>query len=280
MPIYMDRHDIQGVTAKAVAEAHEKDMAVQDKHGAKYLTYWVDESRGHIFCLCDAPSKDIAIQVHSEAHGLVPNHIIEVEKTMVEAFLGNVTEPPPLIAFSQIPLAKETLPGNNSAFRIILFTDIKDSTALTRQLGDTKAMEVLRMHNTIIRNTLKAHDGREVKHTGDGFMISFESVSQAVECAISILRGFEIHNKQNPDIPLHLRLGLSAGEPIEEDKDLFGSAVQLAARLCKHASTDAILVSDTVRELYKDKSVPFTDKGEEDFKGFDRPVRVYEVDWK
>ena len=90
MPLFMDRHEIQGVTAQAVVEAHEKDMAIQDKHGAKYLTYWLDEARGHIFCLCDAPSKEVAEQVHREAHGLVANHIMEVDPVTVEAFLGNI----------------------------------------------------------------------------------------------------------------------------------------------------------------------------------------------
>jgi len=283
MPLYMDRHDIEGVTAQAVAEAHELDMAVQDKHGAKYLTYWCDEVRGHIFCLVDAPSKEVAMQVHREAHGLVPNQIIEVDQATVEAFLGTIEAPPPLISIAPLqstePLATESESAGNTAFRTILFTDMRGSTALTRQLGDAKAMELLHIHNAIIRNALRAHRGNEVKHTGDGFMASFVSVSQAVECAISILKAFDFYNGQHPDTAIHLRLGLSAGEPIEEDRDFFGATVQLAARLCEHAQADMILVAGVVRELCLGKKLPFKDQGEKQLKGFDGLVRVYEVEW-
>lgn len=283
MPLFMDRHNIEGVTAKAVAAAHEKDMAVQDKHGAKYLTYWCDEARGHIFCLCDAPSKEIAVQVHREAHGLVPNQIIEVDQETVEAFLGTIQEPPPLISIAPMqstqPLATAGEAAGNTAFRAILFTDMQGSTARTRELGDTKAMELLRLHNTIIRDALQAHHGREVKHTGDGFMVSFASVTWAVECAINILRAFDLYNRQNPDAAMHLRLGLSAGEPIEEDLDLFGATVQLAARLCEHCQADRILVAGVVRELCLGKKLPFKDEGEKRLKGFDGPVHVYGVEW-
>jgi class 3 adenylate cyclase len=282
MPLFMDRHDIEGVTAKAVAEAHEKDLAVQDKHGAKYVTYWLDESRGHIFCLCDAPSKEIAEQVHREAHGLVANHIMEVDPVTVEAFLGRIEQSPPIVTMrtGTDPVEPPVADGSSgSAFRAILFTDMKDSTALTRQLGDARAMELLRAHNALVREALQFHHGNEVKHTGDGFMVSFASVSRAVECAIAILKAFDLYNRQNPGMPIHVKIGLSAGEPIEENQDFFGASVQLAARLCGSAQPDKILVSDGVRELCLGKNLQFMNQGNKRLKGFDRPVRVYEVDW-
>src|SRR4029453_9236281 len=88
MPLFIDRHDIEGVTAQAVMEAHALDMAVQDKHGVNYLTYWVDEARGRVFCLCDAPTKELAEQVHREAHGLLANKIMEGDPDTVEAWIG------------------------------------------------------------------------------------------------------------------------------------------------------------------------------------------------
>jgi class 3 adenylate cyclase len=279
----MDRHDIEGVTAKAVVEAHDKDLRVQDKHGAKYLTYWCDEARGHVFCLVDAPSKEIAVQVHREAHGLIPSQIIEVEPAMVEAFLGASEEPPPLVTIAPLqssePPATASEPPGDTAFRAILFTDMKDSTTITRQLGDDKAMELLRTHNGIVREALQAHGGREVKHTGDGFMASFAAVSHAVECAIAILKAFDSYNRQTPGTAIHLRIGLTAGEPVAEDHDLFGATVQLAARLCGRAKTDQILVSSVIRELCLGKKLPFKDQGRRTLKGFDRPVHVYEVGW-
>jgi class 3 adenylate cyclase len=277
MPLFMDRHDIKGVTAEAVVEAHEKDMAVQGKHGANYISYWVDEARGSVFCLCDAPSKEVCEQVHREAHGLVANHIMEVDPATVEAFLGNIAAPTPMQTSGRLDSATADLTVastlGTSAFRAILFTDMQDSTARTRELGDAAAMDLLRTHNRIIRDRLKAHDGREVKHTGDGFMVCFASVSQAVECSIAILKNLAEHNQQNPSMPIHVRIGLTAGEPVEEDNDLFGATVQLAARLCAGAGTDSILVSGVVRDLCLGKKLPFSDASEKEFKGFDQPVR-------
>ena len=92
MPLFMDRHDIDGVTPQAVAEAHQKDLAVQGKHGVKYHNYWCDHSRGCVFCLVEAPTKEAAVEVHREAHGLLPNEIIEVDPVTVKAFFGDYEE--------------------------------------------------------------------------------------------------------------------------------------------------------------------------------------------
>jgi len=283
MPLFIDRHDIEGVTAKAVAEAHEKDMAIQDKHGARYVTYWMDELRGKVFCLCDAPSKEIAEQVHREAHGLIASRIIEVDPETVDAFLGAMGDSACFVTINkgtevaQLPVTADGSSG--SAFRAILFTDIKGSTDLTRQLGDARAMELLRAHNAVVRKAVKLYQGREVKHTGDGFMVCFASVAGAVECAIATLKDFAEYNRQHPDLPIHIKVGVSAGEPIEEDRDFFGASVQLAARLCGCAHQDQILVSDGVRELCLGKNLHFVGQSNKRLKGFDRPVRVHEVDW-
>jgi class 3 adenylate cyclase len=247
---------------------------VQEKHGTKYLNYWHDQARGCVFCLVEAPSKEAAVQVHREAHGLVADEIIEVDPVTVNAFLGNIDERPSLMRIAPLN------PGeDDTAFRAILFTDLQGSTARTHELGDAKAMELLRAHNTIVRENLKSHHGREVKHTGDGFMACFTSVCHSVECAIAILRGFDSHNKANPEGAMHVRIGLSAGEPVAEDQDLFGATVQLAARLCACAQPQQIIVPSVVRELCLGKKLPFRSGGERELKGFDRPVQVYEVEW-
>lgn len=277
MPLYMDRHEIEGVTPEAVAEAHEKDLAVQHKHGTKYLNYWCDQSRGCVFCLVEAPSKEAAVQVHREAHGLLANEIIEVDPATVKAFFGDIKESSPLMSIAPLQPGESQ---EDTAFRAILFTDLKGSTDLTSQLGDDKAMELLRTHNAIVREKLKDHGGREVKHTGDGFMASFTSVRQSVECAIAILWAFDSHNKKNPESALHLRIGLSAGEPVAENEDLFGATVQLAARLCAHAEPEQIMVASVVQELCLGKKLPFQSHGARNLKGFDRAVNVYEVEWR
>jgi hypothetical protein len=80
MALFMDIHKVDGVTAEAVAHAHEKDLETQDRYGVTYLKYWLDEGSGTIFCLADAPDKEAAIRVHREAHGLVPDEIFEVSE--------------------------------------------------------------------------------------------------------------------------------------------------------------------------------------------------------
>ncbi len=125
----------------------------------------------------------------------------------------------------------------------------------------------------------KAHGGSEVKTMGDGFMASFSSATKALECAIAMQRAFAEHN-ESAEEPIMVRVGLNAGEPIAEDEDLFGTAVNEAARITAAAKGGEILVSDVVRQLAKGKDFLFADLGEAELKGFDEPVRLYEVRWR
>src|SRR3990170_294937 len=272
MPMYLDRHEIDGATAEDVALAHVRDLEVQHKYGARYLTYWFDYNVRRAFCLVEAPSAEAAGAVHKEAHGLVANSIIEVDPDAVVSFLGRIQD---------TSAAREPeKPVSDVAFRTILFSDMKGSTNLTQRMGDEAAMRVIRTHNAIIRGALADLGGREVKHTGDGLMASFASVTRAVECSIAIQRGFDGHNRENPDMPIRVRLGAAAGEPVEEGQDLFGAAVQLASRICDCAEPGTILVSDVVRELAIGKGFLFRDRGETEIKGFDELVRLHEVRWQ
>jgi class 3 adenylate cyclase len=158
----------------------------------------------------------------------------------------------------------------------ILFTDLASSTALTQRLGDATAQELVRAHNAIVREALATHDGSEIKHTGDGIMASFPTASGALECAVAIQRGVAARNEPN----LQVHVGLNAGEPVAEEQDLFGTAVQLARRICDHAASGQILASNVVRELSAGKGFLFSDVGEVLPKGFDDAVRLYEVRWR
>lgn len=269
MPFYMDRHDIKGVTAQDVAEAHRKDLELQDKYGTKLVGYWFDAERGSVFCFAEAPNAGAVKQVHSESHGQIPGQIIEVAPALAEAFLGTIEDP-----------SNAGQVQANPAFRTIMFTDLMGSTTMTTDLGDARAMQLLRIHNAMIRNALKAHHGLEVKHTGDGVMASFASVSSAVECAIAIQRDFATYNHENLDAAMHIRIGLSAGEPVAEDQDLFGAAVQLAARICAHSEPDEILAAQVVHDLCLGKRLPFADRGQVTPRGFHQPVGLYQVIWR
>jgi class 3 adenylate cyclase len=275
VPLYMDRHYIEGATRHAVADAHQRDLALQDKYHVKFLTYWFDEIRCTAFCLIEAPDRETIEQAHDEAHGSVPNEVLEVDPNVVDAFLGRIKDPAPM---DNSPGKAGDIPID-PGFRAIMFTDLKDSTLMTTLYGDTKALHLLHIHNALTRNSLRAHRGREVKHTGDGIMASFALVPDAIDCAIAIQKAFAAYNKESPEAPLHLRIGLSAGEPIEEHGDLFGKPVQLAARLCAHAQPDRILVAQVVLDQCRGKEVPFLNLGEVTPKGFDHAIRVYEVKW-
>jgi class 3 adenylate cyclase len=178
------------------------------------------------------------------------------------------------------PAAAEGVSGSG-AVHTILFTDLAASTALTQRLGDAKAQELVRAHNAIVREALAAHGGTEVKHTGDGIMASFPTASGALECAVAIQRAAEERRiGAHGHAPLQIHIGLNAGEPVAEESDLFGTSVQLARRICDHATAGQVLVSNVVRELAAGKGFLFADIGEVVPKGFEEPVRLYEVRWR
>jgi class 3 adenylate cyclase len=160
----------------------------------------------------------------------------------------------------------------------VLFTDVVSSTALTQRVGDARAQELLRRHDAAVRDALGASGGTEIKHTGDGIMASFASASAAIECAIAIQRAIAAGDEGEDG--LDVRVGLNAGEPIAEGSDLFGTAVQLARRICDEAGGDEILVSDVVRQLAAGKTFSFEDRGERALKGIAEPHRLFAVKWR
>jgi class 3 adenylate cyclase len=251
-------------------------MQTQSKYGVEYHKYWMNESKGKIFCLCSAPSAEAAASVHREAHGLLASKIIEVEPDVAEGFLGGSEMNAAGAAILPGGAAHDRDPG----IRTVLFTDIVDSTALTQRLGDDEALAFLRVHDSIVREALNALGGREIKHTGDGIMACFVSAAGAVRCAIQIQRELDKHAKANPNGLLKVRVGAAAGEPVEQHNDLFGSTVQLASRLCAHAQPEQILVSNAIAELCLGKGLQFEDLGEVALKGFGYPVRAHAAAWK
>ena len=211
------------------------------------------------------------------------------------ALWSNEMEPQYLAALDEFigdggrPKAAQVLPHvqrvaqKPASLATVLFTDVEGSTALTDRLGDAKARELLRDHERMVREALKAHGGSEVKTMGDGFMASFGSAVKALECAIAIQRAFGERN-ESAEEPIKVRIGLNAGEPIAEDdpdgrSDLFGASVNRAARIAAMAQGGEILVANVVRELAEGKQFMFGDRGETALRGFDDPVRLYEVRW-
>ena len=277
MPLYMDIHNLDdGTTAEDVAKAHVKDMKIQEKYGVKYSKYWVNESGKKVFCLAHAPNAEAAEKVHREAHGMMAEKIIEVQPELAEGIFGQLQTN----EAGAVVLPGTGPDGRDPGIRTILFTDVVNSTILTQSLGDEAALAILAVHDTIVRDALSELGGREIKHTGDGIMASFVSVASAVRCAIQIQRELNKHAQANPKKSLKVRVGAAVGEPVEQHNDLFGSTVQLAARLCGHAKPEQIVVSNAIAELCLGKGLLFEDIGEVTLKGFNSPVRAHTAEWR
>ena len=267
----MDVHrDLGDVTEDDIRAAHERDLEIQDDHGVRFLTFWFNQPDGHAFCLVEAPDKESAIACHKASHGLVPHDMIEVERPTVNQFMGDWE--------ANVPdIARIAGPGSSldSGLRAIMFTDLEGSTAVSSREGDGRAIEVIERHDTIVRTALAAAGGREVKHTGDGILACFNHISRAVDCAVTIQQKFGELGDDRPGG--RVRIGISAGEPVDRDDDLYGAVVNLAARICGHAEPGQILVSAAVKELAIGKSLGFVDRGPIALKGFDDPVRLYQI---
>ncbi len=266
MPLFLDRHQFNGLTAADAAKLHLMDLEVQDRYGVRFLTYYFDHERQTAFCLAQGPSPQAVEAVHRDAHGLLAQSITEVEQKELSQFLGPITEHPPGEAYV------------DSAFRAILFTDMEESTRLTQQLGDTRAMDLIRAHDEVVREALRSNSGSKVKHTGDGVMASFKSVVNALRFAVKVQTDVTSMEDRLPH-PVRVRIGLAAGEPIAESEDLFGATVNLAARLCARAKPGTILVPQAVRDLAVGKGFVFQRSGRLTLKGFDEPVEAFQLIW-
>ncbi len=161
----------------------------------------------------------------------------------------------------------------------IVFTDMVGSTDLTSEHGDVKAQQILRAHNAAVRSALARFNGREIKHTGDGIMATFEHIPDAVWSMIDVLKAVHAHNQAETEIPLRIRIGINAGEPISAENDYYGLAVTVAARVCAKADMDEIIVTQIVRDMCEGTKLVFEDRGTFLLKGIKDPQRLHEAVW-
>ncbi len=293
---------------KALLQLLESDLELFSESAARTAMGWADEegARPLAKVLSECSTREVVKQIYAE-----------IEKVDVSDLLAQVRAPTLVIhqhRLSYVPIEwarslAAGIPGaemvmadeweaaedavieffgraspasaapSTAAVHTILFTDVEGSTALTDRLGDTKARDLLREHERMVREALKAHGGSEVKALGDGFMASFSSATRALECAIAIQRALAERN-ESAEEPILVRVGLNAGEPIAEDEDLFGASVNRAARIAAMAQGGEILAANVVRELAEGKGFLFGDRGETALRGFDDPVRLFEVRWR
>ena len=160
-----------------------------------------------------------------------------------------------------------------------MFSDIEDSTVLTERLGDQAWQDLLRKHNALIREQLRAHGGYEVKTMGDGFMVAFQSAKKGLDCAIAIQQAFTNHNATNGE-HVKVRIGLHAGEAIKDGDDFYGKNVILASRVAGKAVGGEILVSSLLRQLVESSvgASTFGEPRELELKGLSGTHVVYRVE--
>jgi class 3 adenylate cyclase len=269
MPLYMDVHRNLGrVTADDVAQAHLKDTEIEKDYGVHYHKYWFNEASGAIFCLVEGPDAATCELVHREAHGLVADDLIEVQPTLVEAFLST--------SVNNVGAAVTNEGSYDTGFRVIVFTEVDNFTEVLAN-ADHEGIQLIEAHDIIVRRALAQHNGREVMHTGQGIQACFSSVTNALRFA------HDVQARCAEDCaPIHggtprLRVGIAAGEPVESNRTLFGVSVTTARRICEIAPAGGVLVSAAIRELAVGKAFKFAERESVQLKGLNEPVTLYEL---
>ena len=158
----------------------------------------------------------------------------------------------------------------NRSLLTVLFTDIVDSTKRTAAVGDERWREVLDSHDEVVRSALRAHTGREVNTTGDGFVATFASPTKAINCALTIV-------DHASSLGLQVRAGLHTGEVERRGRDVAGIGVNVAARIAARAGAHEVLVSDTVRDLAAGSDVEFAPRGSYKLTGVPGRRRLFSV---
>jgi len=246
----MDRHDLgEAVTAEAVAKVHQEDLKIQDHYGCRGLTYWFDEKRGTAFCLIEAPEESAVKNMHNDAHGMLPNQIIEVDTKVVNAFLGRIEDP-------SVGSDEQNI-INEPAYRTIMITCLPDAAVLPAKIGSDKARSFIRQHNDIIRKAIQQFNGREVKCMSGSFIVSFLCAVKALQCAKEIQNKMRltIHHERH----FKIKIGISTGSPVNKSPELFGQTISLTERLCNIAACGQIVISSEMKEELAEELPTATD---------------------
>ena len=175
--------------------------------------------------------------------------------------------------------ATQTMDDTNVS--AILFTDIVNFTASHQKNGDNWMKDVLRAHNEIIREAIQVFNGTEVKHTGDGIMASFPTPRIGLHAAAAMQRAFNQYNKTNPHRNFGVRVGIAAGEPVHMEGDLFGTPVNMAARVMPFAGAHEIVCSENMPAyIGLEEGFQFTEIPDCVLKGFDGKHTIHRFIWE
>jgi AraC-like DNA-binding protein len=242
MPIYMDRHDVsEAVTAEHVAQLHQQDLKIQDQFGCRGLTYWFDDKRKTAFCLIEAPDVKALQDMHNHAHGQVPHRIIEVEPGIVESFLGRIEDP---------KKTKDTELNiiDDAAFRTIMIIELKQPAPF--QTNAEEFQSSLKNFSRDVIRLLDENDGNLVRQNDYYYLVSFQSVSNAIHSAFKVqLIFYDLPNSILKN-KITLKIGISAGVPVTEKHQFFEETIKIAERMCQVIKGEIIITSE-VKHLYE-----------------------------
>jgi class 3 adenylate cyclase len=160
-----------------------------------------------------------------------------------------------------------------------MFTDIVTSTDLIGLVGDEAWAELISWHNRELRSAFASHRGEEVKSTGDGFFVTFDKATEAIECAIDIQRRLARHRREHGFAP-SVRIGLHAAEATRDGRDYAGRGVHIAARVGGAAAGQEILVTNDVLEHVGPDRFQASEPRALTLKGIGEPVEVRAIDWR
>jgi adenylate cyclase len=172
------------------------------------------------------------------------------------------------------------IPSTRGIKTSLLFTDIAGSSAIFEQYGDQYGRRIVEVHDRIIDPVIRERGGVQIKHTGDGILASFASCGRAVKAAIFIQRRVARHNQQFPLLKFQVRVGVNIGVVIKGSGDLYGTSVNLAARLCDAAHAGGIFTTGIVCIRCEGKGYEFKSRGKTTFKGFRKQIPVFEILWQ
>ncbi len=241
MPLYMDLHLVPLITARGVAEAHLLDLNIQDNFQCSCMTYWVDEANESAFCLIEAPNENSVRELHEMSHGLLPHHIIEVNKNTVASFLGRLYDPD----FSGIQ--KEELKiFNDPAFRTLVFIDISDPVLVQNSQYREEGQKLLDYYLKIIKDHCYKLGGGIVEHKERmTTILCFSSSSNALTCALEITDAFTSEEKEL----LSFKVSLNSGMPVSSSKRIFGETIDLGERLLYTSQDFKIAVATSFDDM-------------------------------
>ena len=244
MPLFMDYHIISDISIDAVKRGHMADRSVQDKHGVKYIQFWVNQEAGTIFCLIEAPDKESCEAVHQEAHGNIACNIVKVESGFYKLVMGESPK-----VDHGIVLAKD---GDlDKAYRFVLAIDIQGITKIAGS-DDLKHLIIPEKPKKLIRQIIPSYEGREIKNEDyDGILCVFTEAEEAIGCAIEVQNEL-LKRKVNSDDEswnIRFKIGISGGQPVTMSDQFFEDTIHLARRLSLIAGDGEIVTSDMVRKL-------------------------------